>query len=63
MLEDMDTLETKLALLIERYHAMREENLRLRQQVVNLENTNKRLSDRLAQARGRMEDLFNTLPD
>jgi predicted RNase H-like nuclease (RuvC/YqgF family) len=63
MLEEMDTLETKLELLLERHRAMHAENLRLRQQVVAMENANKLLTDRLSEARGRMEKLFNTLPD
>ncbi|MBK6744905.1 MAG: hypothetical protein IPG66_18915 [Hydrogenophilales bacterium] len=63
MLEELDTLEAKLAQLLERYHAAREENVRLRQQVVAMENANKVLSDRLVEARGRMETLFNKIPD
>lgn len=42
---------------------MRAENLKLRQQVVSLENSEKRLNERLDEARGRMEILFNKLPD
>jgi len=63
MLEDMDTLESKLAQLLERHQAMRAENLRLRQQMVAMENTNKLLTERLSEARERMETLFNKLPD
>lgn len=63
MLEELDTLETKLVQLLDRHRLLREENLRLRQQVVAMENANKLLSDRLAEARGRMENLFNKLPD
>jgi hypothetical protein len=63
MLEEMDALETKLAQLLERHQAMREENVRLRQQMMAMENTNKLLNDRLANARGRMESLFDKLPD
>ncbi|TCJ12863.1 hypothetical protein EZJ19_11540 [Parasulfuritortus cantonensis] len=59
----MDALETKLAQLLERHQAMRVENIRLRQQVVAMENANKLLSERLADVRGRMENLFNKLPD
>jgi hypothetical protein len=59
----MDTLESKLAQLLERHQAMRAENLRLRQQMVVMENTNKLLTERLSEARGRMETLFNELPD
>ena len=63
MQAELDALEVKLAQLIERHQAMRGENLKLRQQVVSLENANKRLSERLEEARGRMENLFNKLPD
>ncbi len=59
----MDALETKLAQLLERHQAMREENVRLRQQMVAMENANKLLTERLANARGRMESLFDKLPD
>ena len=63
MQAELDALETKLAQILERYATMRSENLKLRQQVVNLENANKRLNDRLTDARGRMESLYDKLPD
>lgn len=63
MQAELDALESKLAQIIERYQTMRGENLKLRQQVVSLENANKRLSERLDEARGRMESLYNKLPD
>ncbi len=63
MQAELDALETKLAQVLERYQSMRGENLKLRQQVVALENGNKQLSERLEEARGRMETLFNKLPD
>ncbi len=63
MQAELDTLESKLAQLLERYQAMREETLKLRQQVVSLESNNKILSDRLAEARSRMEALLNKIPD
>lgn len=59
----MDALETKLAQLLERHQAMRAENFRLRQQMVAMENTNKLLNERLSEAHGRVESLFNKLPD
>ena len=60
---ELDALESKIAQMLERFQAMRGENLKLRQQVVSLENANKRLSERLDEALGRMESLFNKLPD
>lgn len=63
MQAELDTLESKLAQMLERYQAMREENLKLRQQVVSLESNNKKLADRLEEARARMETLLNKIPD
>jgi regulator of replication initiation timing len=63
MLEEMDALETKIAQLIERHQTMQLENVRLRQQLLAMENANKMLGDRLAEVRGRMETLFDKLPD
>ncbi len=63
MQAELDTLESKLAQMLERYRAMREETLKLRQQVVVLESNNKQLSDRLDEARTRMETLLNKIPD
>lgn len=63
MQAELDALENKLAQILERYQSMREENLRLRQQLVAMENANKQLSDRLAEGRSRMESLLNKIPD
>jgi predicted nucleic acid-binding Zn-ribbon protein len=60
---ELDALESKLTQILERYQGMREENLRLRQQVVAMENANKQLSERLSEARSRMESLLNKIPD
>lgn len=63
MQAELDALESKLAQILERYQGMREENLRLRQQLVTMENSNKQLSERLSEARSRMESLLNKIPD
>jgi cell division protein ZapB len=63
MQAELDTLESKLSQMLERYQGMREETLKLRQQVVSLESNNKLLADRLEEARGRMETLLNKIPD
>jgi hypothetical protein len=63
MQAELDALESKLAQILERYQGMREENLRLRQQLVAMENSNKQLSERLSEARSRMESLLNKIPD
>ncbi len=63
MQAELDALESKLAQILERYQAARVENLRLRQQLVALENANKQLSERANEARVRMESLFNKIPE
>ncbi len=63
MLEELDHLEGKLSLLLERWQALRRENLRLRQQLVALENENKLLTERLLEARQRLEKLYEQLPE
>jgi predicted nucleic acid-binding Zn-ribbon protein len=63
MQAELDTLESKLAQMLERYQAMRDETLKLRQQVVTLENNNRQLADRLEEALARMESLLNKIPD
>jgi phage shock protein A len=63
MQAELDALETKLALMLERYQTMRDETLKLRQQVVSLESSNKLLSDKLETARERAEALYNRIPD
>jgi predicted nuclease with TOPRIM domain len=63
MTDDLDALESKLSQLLERWQAMRQENLRLRQQAVSMENANKQLQDRLAEAKDRLESLYNKIPE
>ena len=63
MQAELDALETKLALMLERYQSMRDETLKLRQHVVALESSNKQLSDKLEEARLRTEALYNKIPD
>ncbi|MDP2787445.1 MAG: hypothetical protein Q8O79_05155 [Pseudomonadota bacterium] len=63
MQAELDALETKLALMLERYQSMCDETLKLRQQVVTLESNNKQLNDKLEDARSRTEALFNKIPD
>jgi cell division protein ZapB len=63
MKADLDALEIKLSLLLERHQSMREENIQLRQQAVALESANKILSERLNEARARVETLLNQIPE
>jgi uncharacterized protein (TIGR02449 family) len=63
MQAELDALESKIAQILERYQGMREENLRLRQQLVIMENGNKQLTERLGEARTRIESLLTRIPD
>jgi FtsZ-binding cell division protein ZapB len=63
MQAELDALETKLALMLERYQSMRDETLKLRQQVVALESNNKQLGDKLEAASGRLVALLDKIPD
>lgn len=63
MLDRLDALETKLTQLLERYQAARVDNVRLRQEVLGLENANKTLATRLTETRERLETLYNKIPD
>lgn len=60
---ELDALETKLALMLERYQSMRDETLKLRQQVVALESNNKQLGDKLEAASTRLTALLEKIPD
>jgi predicted nucleic acid-binding Zn-ribbon protein len=63
MQAELDALESKLTQVLERYQATSEEGVRLRQQVVVLENANKQLNERLLEARRRLESLLDKVPD
>ena len=63
MQAELDDLETKLTQLVERYQSLREENVKLRQQLVSQENANRQLAEKLTEARTRLASLFNKIPD
>jgi uncharacterized protein (TIGR02449 family) len=63
MQAELDALESKIAQILERYQGMREENLRLRQHLVAMENSNKQLTEKLGEARTRIEALLSRIPD
>jgi cell division protein ZapB len=63
MQAELDALEGRITQLLERFQALRLENLKLRQQVVSLESDNKKLRERLDEAGTRLESLYNRLPD
>jgi cell division protein ZapB len=63
MQAELDTLETKIRQVAELCHALRQENIPLRQQVLTAQRDNKQLTTRLEAARTRLQTLLDTLPE
>ncbi len=60
---ELSALEEKLAQVVGRLKAVREENRELRQQVAARADENSRLAEKLAQARSRIEALLKQIPE
>jgi len=60
---DLKGLEDRVARLVALSHRLRDENMRLRQQLVASQNENKQLADRVAAARARVESLLAEAED
>jgi cell division protein ZapB len=60
---ELDALEAKLAQLVERLEALREENRDLRQQVASRTDENARLAEKLSAAKTRIEALLKQIPE
>ena len=60
---ELDVLEEKLAQLLQRLEALREENRELRQQVATRTDENSRLGEKLAAAKTRIEALLKQIPE
>ncbi len=56
-------LEAKLRQLLDLNRVLREENQRLRQQMAVVNDQNKQLKDRVAQASVRLENLLTQFPE
>ena len=63
MENELHSLETKLALLISNSAKLREENLRLRQELAHAQSSNRQFGDRMETAKARLEKLLLTLPE
>ncbi len=59
---ELNALEERLRQLIRLTERLREENGKLRQQLVTAQNENKLLRDRVTAARTRLEALLGRLP-
>ncbi|GIX29096.1 MAG: hypothetical protein KatS3mg123_2977 [Burkholderiales bacterium] len=60
---ELTALDEKIAQLVELCQRLRTQNSELRQKVAALEDENKRLRDRMAKARARLEGLVEKLPE
>ena len=60
--EDLKRLEQKLSHLIDLYHALSDENFRLRQDLTKMQNDNALLKLKVTQASERVEALIESLP-
>ena len=60
---ELDTLEAKIRQVAELCHALRKENIALRQQLLAAQQDNKQLTTRLDAAKSRLQALLETLPE
>jgi cell division protein ZapB len=60
---ELDVLEGKLAQLVQRLEALREENRDLRQQLATRTDENARLGEKLGAAKSRIEALLKQIPE
>jgi cell division protein ZapB len=60
---ELDVLEGKLAQLVQRLEALREENRELRQQLATRTDENARLGEKLGAAKSRIEALLKQIPE
>ena len=63
MLNELDMLENKVAQVVSLCRALRSENNLLRQQLASAESEKIRLAERMEQARERVEQLAQRLPE
>ena len=63
MRAELDTLEAKIRQVAELSHALRRENIALRQQLLTAQQDNKQLTTRLDAAKTRLQALLETLPE
>ena len=63
MEQEISTLEERLALVLARFKALREENRDLRQQLAVRTDENARNAEKLVAARSRIEALLKQIPE
>lgn len=60
---ELDALEDRIRQVAELCHALRQENVTLRQQLVAAQQDNKQLATRLDAAKARLQALLGALPE
>jgi len=60
---EFDTLEAKIRQVAELCHTLRNENISLRQQLLNAQQENKQLAARLDAGKTRLQSLLEKLPE
>ena len=63
MESELEALEERIAQLVQRLNALREENRDLRQQLATRTDENARNAEKLAAARSRIEALLKQIPE
>ncbi len=63
MVNELNTLESKITQVASLCRSLRAENAQLRQQLVAAEDDKKGLVERMESARGRLEQLAQKLPE
>ncbi|MDQ1314655.1 MAG: cell division protein ZapB [Pseudomonadota bacterium] len=60
---ELDTLEARIRQVAELCHALRQENIALRQQLLAAQQDNKQLATRLNAGKTRLQTLLENLPE
>jgi cell division protein ZapB len=63
MVNELNALESKIALVASLCRALRAENAQLKQQLATIESERMNLAQRMESARGRLEQLAGQLPE
>ena len=62
-MEELNSLDQKIQQLVQLCQRLRKDNGALRQQLVNAQNENKRLADKIGAAQSRLEALLEQVPE
>ena len=60
---ELKALEDKIAQFVQLNQRLRAENLQMRQQLANVQNDNKHLSEKMNAAKNRLEMLLEQIPE